>query len=548
MKSPDKETVRSALIVVLALFVLAALSGKALHIDDPLFVACARRIMTTPLDPYGSVVNWYGSREPMCAVMRNPPLTCYYLAAVGALFSLDERALHLALLLPAALLLTGTCVLARQLKARPSIAVAVVASSSAFLVSGTNVMSDVLSAAWWVWSIVLWRGAIERRTTRDFAAASVCVTGALLTKYVGIAIVPLLLAWTGWQKQLSLRACLCLACPLLLLAAYEWCMHARHGSIALADAVLHTMGSSSDPAHGFARGVIGVAFLGGGFLGAGVLWLQFQNDKVLSAAVVASVGALILVFLATSSFDAWPQLKGASESHRLILAFELVLQVAVGGTLLCSCVLQSMRTKDPADLMVALWLVGVWIFSTYLNWGIAVRNLLPASPAIAVLVGRSRGVLESSPRRNAARTILLSIVGIASVLIAKADFDIASAARTASLNLVRAHRRAGQDVWFQGHWGFQYYAELEGARPMESKGDHQPKSGDVVLVPMLNTNVSGVPRDRVDVIEHSATVLSSVLLPLGPLSGAGFYAHALGPLPWSIDLGDATEVWVLGWH
>ncbi len=59
---------------------------KPLHIDDPMYVWAAERILRQPLDPYGFDVSWGYDVRPMSAVMKNPPLVSYYLAAVIGLF------------------------------------------------------------------------------------------------------------------------------------------------------------------------------------------------------------------------------------------------------------------------------------------------------------------------------------------------------------------------------------------------------------------------------------------------------------------------------
>src|SRR5271166_5867053 len=92
------------LLTAATLLCLLPFSGKAFHIDDPLFLWSAQHIVRHPLDPYGFQVNWYGWQMPMSEVTKNPPLACYYAAAIGALAGWSERALHLGFLLPTLLM------------------------------------------------------------------------------------------------------------------------------------------------------------------------------------------------------------------------------------------------------------------------------------------------------------------------------------------------------------------------------------------------------------------------------------------------------------
>jgi len=90
--------------------------------DDPLFIWVARHIQTHPADPYGFNVNWYGSVTPIWEVTKNPPLACYYIAAMARILGWGEIALHTALLLPALAAILGSYRLAGHFCARPMLA------------------------------------------------------------------------------------------------------------------------------------------------------------------------------------------------------------------------------------------------------------------------------------------------------------------------------------------------------------------------------------------------------------------------------------------
>ena len=87
-----------ASLAFLTVACLLPFSGRAFHVDDTLFVLAARQISQHPLDPYGFSLIWNTSLERMADITKNPPLACYYLAAVGRIAGWSERALHLAFL------------------------------------------------------------------------------------------------------------------------------------------------------------------------------------------------------------------------------------------------------------------------------------------------------------------------------------------------------------------------------------------------------------------------------------------------------------------
>src|SRR6185295_11905596 len=141
--------------VVLAIAVAAVLAvfiGRAVHIDDPLFIWAAQQIRQHPLDPYGFQVNWYGAMSAMPDVTKNPPLVSYYLALVSVVGGWREAWLHIALVVPAIAAALGVFNLARRWTTLPGVAIAASLITPAFFVSSLTIMSDVTMLALWVWA------------------------------------------------------------------------------------------------------------------------------------------------------------------------------------------------------------------------------------------------------------------------------------------------------------------------------------------------------------------------------------------------------------
>src|SRR5208282_4769279 len=135
------------LLTAATLLCLLPFSGKAFNIDDPLFLWSAQHIAGHPLDPYGFQVVWYRSLMPMSEVTKNPPLACYYAAAIGAIAGWSERALHLGFLLPTLAMVLGTYRLAQRFTQSPLLAAAATLLTPGVLVSATSVMCDTMMLA-----------------------------------------------------------------------------------------------------------------------------------------------------------------------------------------------------------------------------------------------------------------------------------------------------------------------------------------------------------------------------------------------------------------
>ena len=96
------------------------------------------------------------------------------------------------------------------------------------------------------------------------------------------------------------------------------------------------------------------------------------------------------------------------------------------------------------------------------------------------------------------------------LLLCRADVAQARSVRH-SVNLVLEKYPASRyNVWFEGHWGFQYYMEAAGAKAVDFS-HLQLKSGDVVVIPINNTNLKTL--DGIELVSALKTpVASSIAL------------------------------------
>src|SRR5262249_41648259 len=255
-----------AAIVVIA--ALAPFLNKAFHIDDPLFLWIAQQISTHPGDPYGFTANWYVSSQPMFSIMQNPPLSSYYMALVASFLGWNEPAMHSAFLVPAVAAVLGTFFLARRLCNSPLLAALLLLFTPVFLVSATGIMCDVWLLALWVWSIECWMRGLEREISWLLLVASILVAAAALTKYFGVALVPLLGVYTLVRERRVTHRTLYLLIPILVIASYEAITKAKYGQGLFSNAMLVSWNENAKPEqHFFQQLFIGLSFAGGCLFG-----------------------------------------------------------------------------------------------------------------------------------------------------------------------------------------------------------------------------------------------------------------------------------------
>jgi hypothetical protein len=213
------------------------------------------------------------------------------------------------------------------------------------------------------------------------------------------------------------------------------------------------------------------------------------------------------------------------------IAIEGALFVTVGIGILALAVADVLQRKSADSLLLGLWVLGTFFFAAIMNWSITSRTFLPMAPALVILVIRQLRVPGANgsfrhwwPIPVAALVSLLSTIG---------DYRLASTARLAASQFQQRFRDESGTIWFEGHWGFQYYMQQWVAKPLDLE-QHGLASGDVLIVPINNTNVSRKPAsprvasfEEVNYDQFFATTMNREL-------GAGFYSSKWGPLPWLI--------------
>jgi len=532
-RGSEKHTIRR--LIVLSAVVAACLapfSGKAFHMDDPLFIWIARRILESPLDFYGFSVNWYSGVNPMHVVMQNPPGASYFIALVASVAGWSERAIHLGFLLAALGVASGTYLIAVRFTRRPFLAALLVVFTPVFMVSATTVMSDMLMLALWCWAVVFWLRGSERQNHTSLFFSALLVSLALLTKYFAVVLVPLLLVRTLTHGRRGVYRAAWLLLPVVVVVLYQWGTLALYGRGLFFSAGRYSISGLTVLAASPADAIIGFIFTGGCLITALFLAPLLWSRRALCIWAATTVAAAALL-LAVGTLD---RVELTGEGIRWGVLAQAVLFAVGGASLLCIGFSDLLRKRDPDSLFLLLWLAGTFVFAGFLNWTVNARSVLPMAPAAGILIARrleqGRGAADAAGPWLAIPLVAALVVSLA---VTWADYTSAGASRRGAGDIYRKYAQEGSDVWFQGHWGFQFYMEERGARPIEINRS-RIKRGDRVIVPFNNTNVyydvlSTLPMVcNYDLVYYPSLYLSTVARP----SGAGFYSSLWGPLPYAI--------------
>lgn len=514
--------------LMLALAVVAMLGpflAKPFNIDDPLFIWAAHQIQLHPGDPYGFDVNWYWAPSPMWSVTENPPLASYYLALAAAVLGWSELALHFAMLLPAVAVVLGTYRLARHFCRQPVLAALLTLGTPVFLVSSTTVMCDVLMLAFWVWAGLFWIEGLKQNSVWKLSGAASLMAAATLTKYYGVCLLPLLEAFSLLEKRRLGHWCWWLLIPLAALGGYQLASQSLYG---------HSLFSEAIDYAGVTRGSFGVSKIT-----ACLTALTFTGG---CAAVIVFFAPLFwraagLVLTAFGLFAGGAALE-TFVLHRpgswAPLELQIIFWTVAGAGVLVLSAADVWHQRDPRSWLLALWLMGTFLFAAFINWTVNGRVMLPMAPVVGILITRRLDRNVAAGRKTSPRSVAICLAAssLFALLVTRADYLQAVAVRQSARQVSAYHGLEPGRLWFQGHWGFQYYMEALGASAM-SFGHSTLKPGDMLAVPANNTNLLP-PGFEMTLLKTFTVPGPHLVATCNARAGAGFFFATLqGPLPFA---------------
>lgn len=545
MASPETHALdrRAAYLPVIILVAATALCllpfiGKAFNIDDPLFIWAAQHIRLHPLNPYGFDVNWYGRTQPMSQVTQNPPLACYYIALVSCLVGWSEAGIHLFMIIPAVAVILGTYRLARRRCANPLYAALIALLTPVFLVSSTTVMCDVLMLAFWTWAAALWTEGMDDDRGRRLLIAAVLIAVAILTKYYAVVLIPLLLFYSLLRKRRLGWWAAYLLIPICILGLYELATHALYGRELFLGATAYANAQRVVTFAAMSRNMlVGTIFFGGCFLPlafyAPLIWSR--KYLMIGAAAIAVAGYLIFRSSSVDNGD-WSAVPWSPIA-------QMSPYVVVGAVAIVLAVLNAIKGRDADSIFLCLWVLGTYIFSNWINWSINGRSILPAVPAVGILIVRGIELRHKTTASLPVRRMLLPLIlGAAfSLCVTYGDLRQANATRASVDRVLSWCTAKGKTMQFDGHWGFQYYMLKAGAVEADA-GDCRLGAGEVVAMDQGTPDTLGLPARLFTKIHVIKTPVNACVATMSREVRAAFYSSGYGPLPFAIGQVPPSQV------
>src|SRR5437660_11263848 len=531
------------LLAALTVLCLLPFSGRAFHADVTLFIWAAQNITKHPFNPYGFQLNWEFTQVRMSEVTQNPPLASYYMALAGSVVGWSERALHLAFLLPTLALVLGTYRLAQKFTRSPLLVAFATLLTPGLLVSVSSTMCDPMMLAIWMWAAILWIEGLESQRPLFLAASALLLAVGELTKYFVASLILLLLAYSFARQRRVGSWAWYLLIPVAVLVGYELLTAKMYGHGLLSTAAdfsrkrrLYVHATRT------ARALVGLSYTGGCTLPAlafaPFLWSRRQ---VVLGMLWSGLASLLIMrgWVGLGVPVGGPMAFITRHHHWFLISSHLILFIAGGTSVLALAVADYWHERDAASLFLALWVLGTFVFTAFLNWTINARSVLPLIPATAILLARRLERIREVPNRRLTASIVAALLlsGFVSFWITRADTELANSARSAAFAVYERTHGKGGTVWFIGHWGFQYYMESLGAHPLDWLNP-QVNNGDFVAVPYNTLWPSDRSDDFLGPKEQFGVQLHSHASTICPELGAGFYyshwaliPYVIGPIP-----------------
>ncbi len=454
-----------ALIVAVWILIQLPFLSTAFRVDEPNIIRIAQRAAEAPGDPYGFYINWGGMQEEAFHILANPPLVPYWLAGWASLFGWSEIVLHASMLPFSVLALLSFAVIARELGTDSRIAMLLLACSPGFLLASQVVMPDIAMLGFFLAALACAMAYLRSGGAWLVPLGFLAGAFAPLSKYNG-AFVGVLLALV-WLFGRGRRAGLFVIAvgPALGLGLWSFASLMQYGRI-------HILTIAEFES----AGIVNILSAMLGFFGFGLLPLIVALTSApppLSRRVLEAVTVIGGVMMGCGLHFLFGSNALASIYYGLSAAitFRIFVISSVVGW-------RGLREKEFASCLLVLWLaIGVW-FQFGLLFA-SVRYLLPLLPAVILLVLHARLLSFDKPLFRWG----LVASGVLALVVAVGDARTANIYRAFVDEVVVPMKPSiSGRFFFDGHWGFQYYMEREGARALNYWRQPRWKRGDVIVI------------------------------------------------------------------
>ncbi len=495
---------------------------KPMHMDDPVYIYCARAIVQSFFHPYAGTVLWGTADFVPLSSIAQPAFTFYILAAVLHLFGESEFPLHLLQSLYSLLAIVCFYRAATLIKAhRPIFLTALFSVSPAFIPS-QNLMTDIpLIAGCLLFFCFVVTGLLNLHSLRSFGWAGFTAGITCLIKYTGLILLPIYLLSLILRRTLKVAPLIVL--PLLVLGG--WCLA---NYIELGEAHLLVRPQVREAGVRFSENALEWIVCLGSVAPFSFLFLRAFSGWW--GKLCLGILACLIVFWFPAALQDDAQVAPLSLLTRIFWANGTLVLFGVCIEFIRTCAARSSPILERrCYFLFGVWILGGFLFIAFFSRFIAVRHLLVVLPPIiltlsARILSRTTGV-----ERGAALAFTI-ILGAA---LGISDWKYAALYPKVAQHLSAKYRDQGQ-LWQVGLWGWQWYAQKEG---MSIYSVSAPlKNRDIVIVPEVAcpSRIALEHQHHLFKLEdlEIASTLSTYLRTMATNPWGGYYSAGGSVPPW----------------
>ncbi len=516
--------------IVLLIFVLFAIATayniyKPYHIDDAEYLEMAQWVSINPLKPMSGLVNWGLSPEPIYK-LHQPPLYFYLLGTHMRIFGENEVSTHLFQSVFTFLAILFFFKLAKLHSSKHAgLLTMFFVFCPAFIVE-QNLMIDIpLVSLWIIFYYILSLKNVKSKFI-VYLTASLIASIAILTKYTSLTLIPALII--GIILRRDYKYLYMVVVPLLIIMFWSMFNYVEYGSIHILDRPIREITFWNIIVYLLSWIVClgGIATFTVPFISGLKKDNKISNrmiNKILGIALL-SVAFVMVLFYSDLLTEFYADF------------FLRILFFACGSIMVGAMVNITIRELSMAELsqryqdhLLLVWFYSGMFFIILFSPLIAPRHVLPIIPAMIILLGKH--YLPKAKKQYKIAGVVISIS--LSLMLGISDWSFANFYKQQARSITEDYGGEA-NLWFSGHWGWQWYARLNGMKQIDSEDISFMKEGDYIIYPDDIVQQALDNRVSVEIIEKREEK-RKIYDYFSTHGGARFYWANAWKIPWNLS-------------
>lgn len=411
--------------------------------------------------------------------------------------------------------------LAKRFTDNPFYSTLFLISTPAFLVMSHNIMLDIPFLGLYLASIASFINGIDSNSRKLLILSGILGGLAILTKYTGLSLIAFLLIYAFLKKKK--KNMLFLIIPILFFCA--WCLHNLifYNELHIISTINNIVSFDIQKIIQHLLGVF--IFISGVTLFPlfllPLLLKNINNSKIYFICFIVTLGIILFI-------------KEMLLSYGIIQKLILLISISISLFIILLFLRQVIFPPDKNNLdrfFLNIWFFGFLFLNVIAHYVAARYILLSVPPMILLLISYLDTIKFKFLNPRVFYLICLSIILAFSVAISIADYRFAALYRNFADDIKKEYGIANNKVWFEGHWGFQYYMMKNGYSFLDPQED-SPMPGDILIKPILADYDNKIYPKWKNALESIDTkIYYGNLKLLNSEAHAGFYSQGWGFLP-----------------